>query len=217
MLARRRPGCSVVWGAAKGVELGDMRTGALPLAAALVLGACAPPAPSRVADTPVRVKNRGPAPLAPESTKVTAFSVDLESLNVDRIAMRDGGMRPDGNRDLVFRAVVEGPADALYLVTTSEKGDPHYGFRADTIVGHEELPSELGSVVDLGKMTVWIAVVEDGRFINGDGGTLGYLAPGRHELKLYVPNTGNLQPDSHLRLYARAPNGGLAAGPVVHY
>lgn len=183
---------------------------------ALTVTGCADDKQKAPADTPVRLKNR-PAPTAPESTKVTAFSVDIENLNVDKIAMRDGGIRPDGNRDLVFRATVEGPADALYLVTTNEKGEPHYGFRADTIVGHEELPSELGSVVDVGRLTVWIAVVEDNHFINGEGGTLGNLPSGPHQLKLYVPNTGNLTPGSHLRLYARAPNGGLAPGPVVAY
>ncbi len=193
---------------------------ALPiLVAVLSFAACGPSqqqsttagvGPSRRArgDTP---------PVPPDSTKVTAFSVDVENLNVDKIAMRDGGIRPDGNRDLVFRATVEGPADALYIVTTSEKGDPHYGFRADTIAGHEELPSELGSVVDVGRLTVCFAVVENGKFINAEGGSLGDLSPGPHQLKLYVPNTGNLQPGSHLRLYARAPNGGLAKGPVIRY
>jgi hypothetical protein len=148
---------------------------------------------------------------------VTAFAVDIENLNVDKIAMRDGGIQPDGNRDLVFRATVEGPADALFLVTTSDKGAPLYGFRADTISGHEELPGELGNVIDIGNLTVWIAVVEEGRFINTDAGALGNLPPGPHQLKLYVPNTGNLLPGTHLRLYARAPNGGLAGSPTVSY
>ncbi len=189
----------------------------LALFSALALGACSPSDPNVAqADTPIRLKSR-PAPPPPESTKVTAFSVDIENLNVDKIAMRDGGIRPDGNRDLVFRATVEGPADALYLISVDEKGEPLYGFRADTIIGHEELPHELGSVVDVGRLTVWIAVVENGRFINGDGGTLGYLPPGPHHLKLYVPNTGNLRPGTYLRLYARAPNGGLAKGPIVRY
>lgn len=175
--------------------------------------------PSQQAQNPneQRLKNRSDGVVANDSTKVTAFTVDIENLNVDRIAMRDGGIRPDGNRDLVFRATVEGPADALYLVTTSQKGEPHYGFRADTISGHEELPSELGNVVDVGRLTVWIAVVEDGKFINGDGGSLGTLREGTHALKLYVPNPGNLEPGAFLRLYARAPNGGIVGGPVVQY
>jgi len=185
------------------------------LGLSLVAG-CGPSEPNAPVESQVRLKNR-PAVAAPDSTKVAAFTVDVENLNVDRIAMRDGGIRPDGNRDLVFRATVEGPADALYLVTTSQKGVPQYGFRADTIAGHEELPSELGSVVDVGRLTVWIAVVEGGKFINGDGGALGYLAPGAHALKLYVPNPGNLVPGTFLRLYARAPNGGLVGGPIVTY
>ncbi len=131
--------------------------------------------------------------------------------------MRDGALRADGNRDLVFRATVDGPVDALFLVTTSDRGQPSYGFRADTIVGHEELPAELGSVIDVGRLTVWIAVVEDGKFINSENGTLGLLGPGRHDLKLYVPNPGNLMPPSYLRLYARAPGGVLAASPVIPY
>jgi hypothetical protein len=184
---------------------------------ASALGACGPSDPGVTPpDTPMRLKAHA-TPLESASTKVTAFAVDIENLNVDKIAMRDGGIRPDGNRDLVFRATVEGPADALYLVTVNENGEPHYGFRADTVIGHEELPSELGSVVDVGRLTVWIAVVENGHFINGEGGTLGSLAPGAHQLKLYVPNPGNLLPGSHLRLYARAPNGALARGPVVPY
>jgi hypothetical protein len=183
----------------------------------VLLAACgSSDAGSAGAETPARLKNR-PAPPPPESTKVSAFTVDAENLNVDKISMRDGGINPDGNRDLVFRATVEGPADALYIVTTDAKGDPHYGFRADTIVGHEEIPAELGSVVDVGRLTVWIAVVENGHFINAEGGTLGLLKEGPHQLKLYVPNTGNLRPGSHVRLYARAPNGGLAKGPVVPY
>lgn len=188
------------------------------LAIALGLPGCGASASEQPnAATPQRLKGKREGNIAPDATRVTAFSVDADNLRVDRIAMRDGGMRPDGNRDLVFRATVEGPADALYLVTVSERGEPLYGFRADTIVGHEELPSSLGSVVDIGQLTVWIAVVENERFINAEGGTLGTLPAGSHQLRLYVPNTGNLMPGTYLRLYARSLNGGLAPGPVIRY
>lgn len=186
----------------------------LALSAVLASSACG--GPQQPANTELTVRKEAPA-LGAETTKVTAFTVDVENLNVDKISMRDGGIRPDGNRDLVFRATVEGPADALYLVTVSDKGVPHYGFRADTVAGHEELPSELGNVVDVGRLTVWIAVVEAGKFINSESGGLGDLPVGSHQLKLYVPNTGNLSPGSHLCLYARSPNGALAKGPVVSY
>lgn len=184
------------------------------LASVSSLPACGQPTSAQQA--PVTGKKR-PPPTGPTPTKVLAFAIDLENLNVDKIAMRDGTIRPDGNRDHVFTATVEGPADALYIVTVSEKGSPHYGFRADTIVGHEEIPTELGSVVDIGRLTVWMAVVENGKFINDDNGTLGVLPEGIHALKIYVPNTGNLSAGSYLRLYARSTNGALVPGPVVRY
>jgi len=192
---------------------------ALFVAALAVLAGCksnADPPPQTT--TTVSGKHRQtPVPTGPMTTKVTAFAVDAENLKVDKIAMRDGSVTPDGNRDLAFTATVEGPVDALYLVTCDEKGTPHYVFRADTISGHEELPSELGGVVDVGRLTVWIAVVENNKWNNAERASLSTLASGPHSLRLYVPNTGNLLAGSHLRLYARAPGGALAAGPVVSY
>jgi len=150
--------------------------------------------------------------------KVTAFAVDNDNLNVDVISMKDGNAHPDGNRDLVFTATVEGPINALYIVTVDEKGAPIHGFRADTISGHEELPPELSAAgqVDIGRLTVWIAVVENKSFINEDSGRVA-LAAGPHALKMYVPNTGTLRPNSHVRLYARATNGAIVGGPTASY
>lgn len=169
---------------------------------------------SRPADAP----GQKPTPAAPTTTKVSAFAVDGENLQVDVISMRNGFASPDGNRDLVFTGTVEGPADALFVVTTDEKGTPVNGFRADTIHGKEELPQELASAgpVDTGRLTVWMAIVEDGRFVNKDNGRID-LSPGPHVLKMYVPNTGTLRPNSRLRLYARAPGGAIVGGPVVPY
>jgi hypothetical protein len=152
------------------------------------------------------------------TAKVTSFAVHDENLNVDKISMRDGNIHPDGNRDLVFTGTVEGPINALYLVTVDETGHPIHGFRADTISGHEELPQELSAAgqVDVGHMTVWIAVVENGKFVNEDSGRID-LAAGPHTLKMYVPNTGTLRPNSRLRLFARAPNGAIVGGPTVPY
>lgn len=203
-----------------------MHRRALPLLALLAIAAtgCSGSSTSRPATT-----TSGGGSTGAVTTKVTAFAIHPENLLVDKIAMKDGIIRGDGNRDLVFTATVEGPADALYLISVSEKGEPVHGFRADTIVGHEEIPAELGSVVDVGRLTVWIAVVEDDKFINDDGGTLGLLPPGTHHLKLYVPNTGNLRDGSYLRLYARVPRvksgkdlldatgGMLVPGPIVRY
>lgn len=159
-----------------------------------------------------------PKHVATTTAKVTAFAVDNENLNVDKISMKDGNIHPDGNRDLVFTGTVEGPLNALFIVTTDEKGQPVHGFRADTIGGNSELPQELSAAgqVDVGRLTVWIAVVENNRFINEDSGRVD-LAAGPHTLKMYVPNTGTLRPNSHLRLYGRAPNGAIVGGPIVPY
>lgn len=150
--------------------------------------------------------------------KITAFAVDNENLNVDRISMKDGNVHADGNRDHVFTATVEGPLDALFLVTVDDKGQPIHGFRADTVSGHSELPQELAAAgqVDVGRLTVWIAVVENNKFVNAENGRV-ELGEGQHVLRLYVPNTGTLRPDSHLRLYGRAPNGAIVGGPTVPY
>lgn len=178
--------------------------------------ACKSSTPAASPDEQAGVK---PGPQTPATTKVTAFAVHQDNLNVDKISMKDGQIAPDGNRDLAFTATVEGPADALYLVTTDDKGSPIHGFRADTIGGGEELPQELAAAgqVDVGRLTVWIAVAENGRFVNDERGRLGTLPAGPHALKMYVPNTGTLQPGKHLRLYARAPGGAIVGGPVVPY
>lgn len=187
-------------------------------AAALTLALVALAGCQKSSGTPAQEPGQNPA-AGPSTTKVTAFSVHQENLNVDKISMKEGAIHPDGNRDLVFTATVEGPADALYLVTTDEKGSPVHGFRADTIGGSEELPQELAAAgqVDVGRLTVWMAVVENNQFVNEDNGRLGKLAPGPHALKMYVPNTGTLRPGSHLRLYARVPGGAIVGGPVVPY
>jgi hypothetical protein len=180
--------------------------------------ACSGSSSSRPADPGAGARRGGDErPSGPVPTKITAFAVGQDNLRVDRIGMRAGGLAPDGNRDLVFTATVEGPADALFIVRSTEAGKPLHGFRADTIFGHEELPPELGSVVDVGRLTVWIGVVEDGRFINGESGTMPTLSSGAHALTLYVPNTGNLRPGTHLRIFTRHPSGQIVGGPVILY
>ena len=154
---------------------------------------------------------------APSSTKVVAFAVSAENLNVDKVGLRDGYQRPDGNRDLAFTTTIQGPIDALFLVSTNQKGEPGYGLRADTLVGNEEIPPELGGVIDTGKMTVGIGITEPGgaKFINGDNGSI-HLGDGIHNLALYVPNTATLQPGSFVRLYVKA-GGALVPGPITPY
>jgi hypothetical protein len=150
-------------------------------------------------------------------TKVIAFAVSNENLNVDRVGLRDGYQQPDGNRDLAFTTTIEGPVDAIFVVSTNQKGEPGYGLRADTLVGHEEIPPELGGVIDTGKMTVGIGITENGggRFLNGESGSI-HLGDGIHNLTLYIPNTATLHAGSFVRLYVKV-GGALVAGPIAPY
>lgn len=155
------------------------------------------------------------APVA--STRIVSFAVSNENLNVDKVGMRDGFMKPDGARDLAFTAVVDGPFESLFVVSTNAKGEPGYGVRADTLTGSEEIPLELGGVIDTGKMTVGVGVVEGGKFINGESGSARGAA-GLHNLTLYIPNTASLQAGSFVRMYVRAPgSAALIPGPVTPY
>jgi len=155
------------------------------------------------------------APVA--STRVVAFGVSNENLNVDKVGMRDGFMKPDGARDLAFTTTIDGPFESLFVLSVNAKGEPSYGLRADTLTGNEDIPTELGGVIDTGKMTVGIGVVEGGKFINGESGSA-HGGPGLHNLTLYIPNTATLQGGSFVRIYVRAPgNTALIPGPITPY
>ena len=84
------------------------------------LGCSSNPAPS--ATGPTQVSKSGPAPTT--STKITAFSVSKENLVVDKVGLRDGLFRPDGNRDLAFTATIDGAFETLFVVSTNAKGEP---------------------------------------------------------------------------------------------
>jgi hypothetical protein len=158
-----------------------------------------------------------PQAAPPSDTHVLTFEVSPENLNVDKVGLRDGYQRPDGNRDLAFHATIDGPFDALFVVSTNQKGEPIYGLRADTLVGNEEIPTELGGAIDTGKMTVGIGVALAGRprFINGENGSV-HLGSGLHELTLYIPNTATLIPGAFVRIYVKA-HGEFLPGPIAAY
>lgn len=182
------------------------------VAAALTLLACSSN-PSAQGGTTVAKTSAGPV----VSTRIAAFAVSNENLNVDKVGMRDGFMKPDGARDLAFTTTIDGPFDALFVVSTNAKGEPGYGLRADTLTGTQEIPTELGGVIDTGKMTVGIGVVDGGKFINGESGSA-HGGPGLHSLTLYIPNTASLQGGSFVRLYVRAPGStALIPGPITPY
>lgn len=179
---------------------------------AVVLGGlagCSKPATAPTVGAPKSAPSTVP-------TRIVSFSVSNENLNVDKVGLRDGLMKPDGARDLVFSASIEGPFEAVFIVSTNAKGEPGYGLRADTLVSNEEVPLELGGVIDTGKMTVGVGVLESGKFINAESGSV-RAGPGTRNLTLYVPNTATLHAGSFVRLYLRIPGGTLLAGPIAPY
>jgi hypothetical protein len=157
-----------------------------------------------------------PRPVVASSTRITAFEVSNENLNVDKVGLRDGFMKPDGNRDLAFTMTVDGPFDAVFVISVSPKGEPVYGLRADTLSPTQELPPELGGIIDTGKMTIGIGIVEGGRFINGESGAV-HAGPGMHNLTLYMANTATLNAGANVRAYVRVEGGPLVPGPIALY
>lgn len=155
------------------------------------------------------------ASTASGATKVTAFTISNENLRVDKVGMRDGALTPDGSVDLVFTATVDGPFDAVFIYSTNEKGEPTQGLRADTIVAANEIPPELGSVVDTGKMTFGLGVVENGKMINAENGSV-RVSGGAHQLTFYVPNSANIKEGDYVRLWVRAGGALIASAPVKY-
>ncbi len=176
-------------------------------ATAIATTACAPRA-TEDPSTPVQART--------SETTIGAFAVSTENLNVDKVGLRDGFLKPDGNRDLAFTATINGPFKALFVVSTNVKGEPVYGLRADTLVGSDEIPPELGGVIDTGKMTIGIGVVEDGKFINADSGAA-RGGSGPHSLTLYVANTATLQAGSYVRVYVKTEDNAILSGPITPY
>jgi hypothetical protein len=147
---------------------------------------------------------------------VTAFAVSNDNLRVDRVGMRDGELKPDGSMDLEFTGTVEGAFRALFIHSCDEKGAPAAaGLRADTVVGTKEIPPELASVVDEGKMTFGVGVYENGKLVNEPTGTA-HAGAGVHQLTFYVPDSAQLKAGDHVCLWVKS-SGKLVAGPVVTY
>jgi hypothetical protein len=180
------------------------------LAGSAVSASCSAP---KAQDFGASLKTAGPVTT---ETKVLSFAVTNDYLNVDNVVMLEGAIQPDGNRDHAFTATIDGPFEALFLVECDAKGQPVYGYRADTISGPAELPQELGGVIDQGQMTVGVGVVEKGRYVNQENGAV-QLLEGVHSLTLYAPNTAALQAGDFVCLYARGPNGGLAKSRPAPY
>jgi hypothetical protein len=152
-------------------------------------------------------------------TTVVSFAVDPESHKVDKVGGTDGAFHADGSPDLVFAAQIDGRFKALFLVETDETGKSVHDYGADTLVGAQEAPEELGGMLEQGKFSSGIAVFEGGKLLNEGDGSLGDagVGPGRHALKLHINEDPRLGKAGYLQLLVLSRDGALIKGPVVAY
>jgi hypothetical protein len=186
-----------------------------PFAIAFALVACGPSQPAPASAT-ASAASAGAPSAAAGAGAIRALALSNESLHVDKVGLGDGALHPDGIMDLAFTASIDGPLNALFLYTCDEKGVAAGLFRADTLVGSQEAPTELGGQLETGDMSVGIGVSENGKFINNDNGSV-TIAEGPHNVTLYAAHTGRLRDGSHVCLYGRRPDGSLAHSPVIAY
>lgn len=144
----------------------------------------ATPTPSASASAPAASASAPPPP-APKG-KFNSFAVNAQSGKVDKVGNKDGAFKGDGVKDLVFDVELEGPANAILLVSTDGSGQPNGEFNADTFVGDQQLPSELAANLNQGKFTAGLAVYEGDKLLNAKDGGLPMLSDGKHKLTLYI-------------------------------
>src|SRR4051812_15876589 len=102
-------------------------------------------------------------PKAAPSTVVT-LEKSPDSGQVDRVGPDDGALRPDGVKDVAFVMQVDGPVAAFFLVSVDDQGAPTGHYQADTLVGDQPGPEQLGS--RSGGTTSGIGVVENDKLLN---------------------------------------------------
>lgn len=183
------------------------------VAFALMAGGCGPSTAQTTTTAPDGTKTTTPSVPA----KIESFTVAADSLTVDKVGMRDGELMPDGSKDLAFDAVISGPVTQLFIFQTSDKCSPSGAFRADTLTGQQEAPKELGGDLELGRLALGMGVMENGKFINREGGSIPVLSAERHTLHLYVGNTNSLMPGTHACLFALQPDGVLVKSAPLNF
>jgi hypothetical protein len=143
------------------------------------------PAPSA---TPEATSAPPPPPPPPASAsrptepraKFVSFGLAATSGKVDKIGSKDGAFTPDGVRDLVFDAELEGGAVIAFIIVAND------AFTADTFVGTQLPPSPADAEIKPGLGTAGIGVYENDKLANAPDGSLTPLPEGKHKLTLYV-------------------------------
>lgn len=136
-----------------------------------------------------------------------------DSGQVDRVGPDDGALKPDGIKDLSFVVKVDGPVAAMFLVAVDDQGKPTGDFQADTLVGANEGPKELGAKP--GNGTSGLGIAESEKMVNAADGSLTELGAGPHKLTVYVAPAPSVKTGTKLRIYVQRPDKSLVAGGTV--
>ncbi len=185
-----------------------MRVGSLLLAVAMLIPACGG-------------EGAAVAPVVPASATTAAATVggaltlerSPDSGQVDRVGADDGALHPDGVKDLAFVAQVDGPISAVFLVSVDEHGKATGQYQADTLVGDQAGPADLGGRA--GGTTSGIGVSDGGQLVNAKDGSLAPMGAGAHRLTLYVAESATLKAGTKLRVFFLRPDRSLVAGGTL--
>lgn len=161
---------------------------------------------------PVASSAAVPAPPPPMKGTIHSFARAATSGKVDKVGEKDGNLKPDGVKDVVFDLDFEGAASAFFVMTTDKDGALTSEFDADTVVGDDTIPKELAGVLNAGKHTAGLAVFEGDKLVNRPNGGI-TLADGRHKLVLHISSKD--YPKSPVKVFALLPDGTVVRGPLL--
>jgi hypothetical protein len=151
--------------------------------------------------------------VAKMSGEIRHLERSKDHLRVDKVGSKDGDLAPDGVSDLVYDLDVEGPVEAILLISTDERGEPNGELAADTLVGKETVPEQVAGLGALGKHTAGLGVFERGKLLNESDGHLPPLSPGSHALVVHL-STKDIPKSGAIRVFVRFTDGSLTKGPT---
>jgi hypothetical protein len=148
------------------------------------------------------------------ATVVTA-TVAGDSMKADKVSA--GQVAGDGENDGALLLSLEGPAIAIAVVSVDAAGEPEHGAELwDTYVGDQVIPKAIGALPQ-GSATWQLAVFEGGASRNTSTGALAPLGAGKHELTLYVSDSGGLGKSHHYRAIIERPDHTLSRSNVFTF
>jgi hypothetical protein len=155
----------------------------------------------------------GPTATTAAATPGLSLAWSPDSRKVDKVGGTDGALSPDGTKDVVCIADVEGPATALFIAAVTSKGEPTGDFQADTLVGGQALPIELSLAGAAGKESAGLVAFEGDKLLNAPDGSLRALSPGPHKLTIYMNDHAAIK--DGIRLFVQRADGSLAKSTIL--